>query len=297
MKPNNVTDTAPTARMTKSEANRKNAHKFSGPKTPRGKSYSRSKALKHGLYSKELVVSEADQPEFQDLRTGLKAQLKPSTVLQRTAFDYIVACNWRCKLAMRLEQRQFARQLQDEQDENPQSEAPDVDGGIKHWYGCSRLDTRAGIRALEYAMKEFDEFGYFREETRKFLKRGFGADFLGLLEEWTPPMSKDAMLIAQQVTVHRETFGGGPNEEVETSSMPGETTKVVLDPMQGRHMVCKLLEERRNFLQDLLTITDTLDGKPGAAQSSDFNPRFLADANRELRRALEWYLFLKDKGL
>jgi hypothetical protein len=34
-----------------------------------------------------------------------------------------------------------------------------------------------------------------------------------------------------------------------------------------------------------------------AAQSSDFNPRFFADANRELRRALDWFLSLKDKGL
>ena len=110
-------------------------------------------------------------------------------------------------------------------------------------------------------------------------------------------MSRDAMLIAEHLAKHRDTFTPKPSRHVETSSEPGETTKVVIDPRQGRHMVCKLLDERRNFLQELLTITDTLDGKPGGAQSSDFNPRFLADANRELRRALDWYLWLKDKSL
>jgi hypothetical protein len=30
---------------------------------------------------------------------------------------------------------------------------------------------------------------------------------------------------------------------------------------------------------------------------SDFNPRFLADANRELRRAVDWYLSLVANSL
>jgi hypothetical protein len=285
--------------MTKSEANRKNALKSTGPKTPRGKDHSRSNALKHGLYSKELVVSEVDQPEFQDLRTGLKAQLEPRTVLQGIAFDFVVTCNWRCKLAVRLEQRQFERQFQDRQHENPRDEAVDVDGGIKRWYGCSRADTRTSIRGIEHAIKEFDEIGYFHEETKTFLKRGFGMDVFRLLEEWTPPITMDAMLFAQHLARHRKTFGETPAANLPASSALGETTKVVLDPKQSRSMVCKLLEERRNYLQELLTITarNTLEGGPGAAQNSDFNPRFLAEANRELRRALDWYLYLKEKGL
>jgi hypothetical protein len=38
-------------------------------------------------------------------------------------------------------------------------------------------------------------------------------------------------------------------------------------------------------------------GNPDAAQSSEFNSRFLADANRELRRAREQYFDLIDMGL
>ena len=231
------------------------------------------------------------------MRVGLKAQLKPRTDLQWIAFDNVVVCAWRVKLASRLEQRQFALQLQDERPENPQGDTPDVDTGIDGWYASSRVDLRAGIRVLEHAMQEFEANGYFREETKTFLKRGFGADFVRLLEEWRP-MSKDAVLLANHLVSHRNTFPDIPHTDVESSSMPGETTKMVLDPMQRQQMVGKLLEERRNYLQDLLTLTgrNTLERK-NAAQSSDFNPRFLADANRELRRALNWYLYLKKKSL
>ena len=171
----------PQKRMTKLEANRKNALKSTGPKTPRGKSHSRNNAVKHGIYSKELLVSEADKPEFEEMRVGLKAQLKPRTDLQWIAFDNVVVCAWRVKLASRLEQRQFALQLQDERPENPQGDTPDVDTGIDGWYASSRVDLRAGIRVLEHAMQEFEANGYFREETKTFLKRGFGADFVRLL--------------------------------------------------------------------------------------------------------------------
>ncbi len=288
----------PKERMTKAQANRENSLKSTGPTTPRGKRYSRSNARTHGLYSKELLVSEADRPEFEEMRFGLEAQLQPSTTLQGLAFDYIVVCHWRCKLALRLERPQFARQFQDEQPKNERGEAPDVDPVIERWYGSSRADTRAGIRLLEYAMEEFECAGYFHEDTKAFLRRAFGLDYVPFLEEWNT-MSKDAILMADSIVSHCQVFGEIPDTDVKSSSRLGETTKVVVDPMQGRHMVRKLLEEKRNVLKELLVITGqhTLDGKPDAAQSSEFNPRFLADANRELRRALDHYFDLKDKGL
>jgi hypothetical protein len=287
-------------RTTKADTNRKNALKSTGPKTPRGKSYSRTNALKHGLYSKELLVSEADKPEFEEMHAGLEAGLKPSTTLQGFAFDYIVVCHWRCKLAARLDHRQFARQFQDEQPENERGEASDVDPVIERWYGSSRADIRAGIRFLEYAMAEFENHGSFREDTKKFLMSGFGPHFVPLLEKWNT-MSKDAILLADMIDSKHKNFRVEeiPDLDVKSPSTLGETTKVVIDPMQGRHMVAKLLEERTNFLRELLAITgqNQLGGKAAAAPGVEFNPRFLADANRELRRALSWYFFLKENNL
>jgi hypothetical protein len=286
-------------RLTKAESNRKNSRKSTGPSTPRGKSYSRKNALKHGIYSKELLVSEADRPEYEEMLSGLKAKLKPGTTLQELAFDYCVCCFWRCKLALRLEHSQFASLFQDKPPETKQGETPEVIPVVEQWYGCSRSDTKAGIRGLEFAKAEFEGHGDFREETQKFLLKGFGSHFVSILEDWKPPMRKDAILLANHLVYHRETFGDVPNGDVKSSGPPEETAEVVIDPMQGRHMVCKLLEERRNFLKELLLVNDhyTLSAKADAALISDFNPRFLAAANRELQRALDWYFYLKAKSL
>lgn len=285
--------------MRKSDSNRKNGHQSKGPRTPRGKSHSRRNALKHGFYSKELVISEADQPEFQNLRAGLNAQLKPSTALQELAFDSHVAWTWYGKLALRLAQRQLVRQLQYEPHENTQDEPIAVDSFIERWFVCSRSDTHAGIRALGDAMEEFNEAGYFRDETKGFLKRGFGEEYLRLLEEWTPAMSLDAMLAAEQGTDHDRMWHKTTNQPAERSSEPRETTKLVMDPKQLRHMVCKLLELRRDFLREILIITgrNTLGERPDGAHHFWFNSRLLADVNREAQRALDRFLLLKEKGL
>ena len=65
-------------------------------------------------------------------------------------------------------------------------------------------------------------------------------------------------------------------------------------------MVVKLIDERRRFLEELLIHMEQnrSDGESREAwQRSDFNPGFLAAANRELRRAVDWYLHLVEVGL
>ena len=297
MKPNHtVSDVKATTRMTKSEASRKNGQKSPGPKTWRGRKHSSHNAFKHGLYSKELVISEADQPEFDALCTGLREQLKTDTLLHENAFDYVVVCHWRVKVAMRLEQRQFARQLQDEQHENPKDEALDEDGVIKRWYGSSFLDMRAGIRLLELAIAEFVDAGHFREETRTQLKCGFGEDYLRLLRGMDPADESIGDTVGGTSGASPRDFWI-PDTLVGTSSELGETPKIMMEPRQSQHMVCKLLEQQKATLQNLRKIADAnTHGRADATHNSDFNPRFLADANRELRRAVDRYLYLKKKG-
>jgi hypothetical protein len=295
MKPNNiVADTVPTAQTPKSAANRKNALKSTGPKTLRGKSHSRGNSLKHGLYSKELLVSEADAPEYREVCINIKKQLQPETYLQELQADYCVVCYWRVKMATRLEHRQFVCQLQDVRPGHSEHEAPDPDAGFERWYS-SREEARAAIRVLEVAITEFGGNGYFREETRNFLRCSFGPDLLLLLEEWTPPMRMDAMLLADNLVKHAQTFTKG-KLPVDLSS---EAKKVVVDPKQSRHMVVKLLQERMNYVKESLIITsrNTLNRERDATLGAEFNPRLLSDTHRELRRALDGYLSLKETGL
>ena len=79
-------------------------------------------------------------------------------------------------------------------------------------YGASKRDIRAAATFLESAIKEFDELGHFREETKTPMKRAFGEDFFHRLEDWTPAMSLTAMQVAEHVARHDETFGPGTTE-------------------------------------------------------------------------------------
>ena len=51
----------------RTEANRKNAQRSTGPKTPEGKARSSKNALKHGLTSEELILP-GENPEAYDAR-------------------------------------------------------------------------------------------------------------------------------------------------------------------------------------------------------------------------------------
>lgn len=67
--------------MAKIEANRKNALKSTGPKTPTGKVAVRWNAIKHGLLAKEVVIPAGDGKEskaaFKNLLSSLRDDIQP----------------------------------------------------------------------------------------------------------------------------------------------------------------------------------------------------------------------------
>src|SRR5271167_3558447 len=62
-------------------ANRQNALRSTGPKTPRGKAYTRSNAIKHGLFAMDLFRGEASKREnpeqYQKLLDQLAVDYQP----------------------------------------------------------------------------------------------------------------------------------------------------------------------------------------------------------------------------
>src|SRR5947209_7061350 len=92
-------------------SNRRNSAGSTGPKTTIGKQRVRTNALKHGLFSRELMITDEEKSDFQQLQRMLCEQLNPATALQHVAFEKIVICCWRCKLAMRFEMRRVRAQL------------------------------------------------------------------------------------------------------------------------------------------------------------------------------------------
>jgi hypothetical protein len=93
----------------KAEANRRNASKSTGPKTPQGKSWSRLNALKHGILASQAVVTTVEgRPErkaFEQLVDGLAHDFAPVGTFEQVLVQQIAACIWRQRRLLMFENR------------------------------------------------------------------------------------------------------------------------------------------------------------------------------------------------
>jgi hypothetical protein len=82
---------------TKTQANRSNALKSTGPRTPAGKTIAARNATKHGLLSREVVLMVEDRAAFRALAAGLWECLQPVGTLENLLVERIVAAAWRLR--------------------------------------------------------------------------------------------------------------------------------------------------------------------------------------------------------
>ncbi len=79
------------------EANRKNAQRSCGPKTPHGKAASSRNAVAHGLTARSILLAGENPDDFLRLRSEAFAELKPRGVLESELADQIVDTLWRSR--------------------------------------------------------------------------------------------------------------------------------------------------------------------------------------------------------
>jgi hypothetical protein len=93
----------------KAEANRRNAQKSTGPRTARGKSWSRLNALKHGILASQGVLSAIEGREaraaFAQTVDGLAADFAPVGTFEQLLVQKIATCFWRFRRLLRFENR------------------------------------------------------------------------------------------------------------------------------------------------------------------------------------------------
>src|SRR5215207_6688227 len=115
------------------QANRRNALKSTGPKTPEGKAAVRLNANKHGLRSQEVLLPGEDEEALKELDENLRAELQPLGELENLLVDGIIAAHWRLRRLRRVEAGIFAWELYGELAKRAQQEA--------HTYEWSVLDA------------------------------------------------------------------------------------------------------------------------------------------------------------
>src|SRR5882724_221017 len=80
----------------KTDSNRRNAQKSTGPKTPAGKAISRTNAFKHGLAASHPVLIELeDHAEFNQHLDALTEEFQPVGIMEQMLVAQIADAYWR----------------------------------------------------------------------------------------------------------------------------------------------------------------------------------------------------------
>jgi hypothetical protein len=95
-------------------ANTQNGRLGAGHKTEEGKATSARNATRHGLTSKEVVLANESQSEFDELLRDYIRQYVPSTPERRFLVLQLAESDWRLRRARRLETKFFNQHSEDE---------------------------------------------------------------------------------------------------------------------------------------------------------------------------------------
>ena len=99
-------------------ANRRNALKSTGPRTPHGKAAVSQNAVTHGLLSRHDVISSESQADFNLYRQQMLAELAPASPMESMLAERIVSLSWRLKRVGRI-QNQAIDALKADNTSNP----------------------------------------------------------------------------------------------------------------------------------------------------------------------------------
>ena len=78
-------------------ANRRNAQKSTGPRTPQGKSIVSQNAVKHGLTAAHDIISSENQADFDLYRYQFLTELAPASPVESMLAERVVNLSWRLK--------------------------------------------------------------------------------------------------------------------------------------------------------------------------------------------------------
>ena len=101
-------------------ANRRNAKRSTGPKTPEGKARSSKNAIKHGLLSQHAVITTGDeksggivesQADFDLHLENLRESYQPGSYGEELLVQQIAVCYWKIARLTRMDQRLFNNAL------------------------------------------------------------------------------------------------------------------------------------------------------------------------------------------
>jgi len=85
------------------EANRNNARRSTGPRTPLGKARASLNAVRHGLSARNAVLPDEDREAYLELHASLDAQFQPQGPIETFLVGQMASAQWRLQRLARIE--------------------------------------------------------------------------------------------------------------------------------------------------------------------------------------------------
>ncbi len=98
------------------EANRQNAQKSTGPKTPEGRAAVRLNGVKHGLTAETIVLKGESEADYTNLLDSLEAEHGPTTPTEEILVVQLAMATWRLRRLYHQEAGFYAYKMKDTAD-------------------------------------------------------------------------------------------------------------------------------------------------------------------------------------
>lgn len=242
----------------KTETNRRNALKSTGPRTARGKEIVRRNAMKHGLLSREVVIDAGEgkenAAEFKQLLAQLQIDLCPVGIVEEMLVEKIAVSYWRLRRALRCEV-----------------------GLIR-----SRLDSIS----WKTAFRLMDQFNAARksmlldESTESLSRTSFGTRFIiGFLDEVKNEFEAVGTLSDETIARVFGRFGHESNDfgftlllfynlaigKLKPDEADTNSSDKIPDPGRCKRAFVELIDEKIDFYKEMQKTWDQLEDLEGEA--------------------------------
>jgi hypothetical protein len=285
-----LTNPVETTPVVKSVSNRRNSALSTGPKTNAGKQVVGKNALKHGLLSKEIVITKGegqeDPNEYKNLLSRLVDDLDPEGPLEEMLVERIAVCYWRLRRAVVAENGEIRKRrdaLGWEQAERRMKDfdrhrqlAPLEDRGL---FGERTKHAQEFILSKVQEVRAVaEEVGYLSDDQEKDLLQWFGrrSEGFGFQSVFFSQIAKQAMGAPSMLSDIND------GEHID----PARAKKVLLKHLKDGEKNIAALAEAFGKLEALEDEAEALSRSVPPSEGIDRILRYETSIERQMYRAM-----------
>jgi hypothetical protein len=211
-------------------ANRNNAQKSTGPKTPEGRAAVRLNGVKHGLTAATLVLPGEKESDFESLLGDFESEHQPETPTEEALVRQMAMAQWRLRRLYHVEAAFFNLRLMDleeeiEEDYNNLEPADKLAMVVKNDSG--RSSVRENLSRIE-ARLERSFYKALRELQRLRVARPQKSENQTQFQKPTPPEPEPKLFLISPVEAKSDPADPG--------TKPGNSPRYALQARKRRRL-------------------------------------------------------------